>query len=360
MNGQDLPEETGNCKQLSTAKPDDEGLWYKRYPGRFLKATMDMPYDLRASYALFIDYYFYRGGPLVNDDNSIARGLGCDVRKWKHTRKQLFALRKLTLGSDGLIHNAFADEILKERSTKLTSDRRSRKGKSVPRKATTPGTGASTGGSTGTSTDASTTPDLGEKTNVINATPGKIPLHARASIKIEEEDSKKETTPPEAQSVVMPITLADQVLTPDIRARFYKVASTFGMKPDTIAFPPPKEQSDELLRDVANVGLAEADDLDMAITAFCDGLTAMQTSDMEAKSKGQAGRYGSGGVPAAIKYLGKCLRDKVANVKIDRAKALAKARTEEAVQTKIAQVRLNGIGRKRADQESWEDAAAAL
>lgn len=359
MDTRELTQDMGECKSLSTAKSDDEGLWYKRYPGRFLKATMDMPFDLRAAYALFIDYYFFRGGPLINDDSSVARGMGCDVRKWKHIRKQLFVLGKIKLGKDNLIHNGFADEILKERSTKLSSDRRSKKSKAPVALATPASTTPSTDASTTPSTDASTTPDLEKKLNDIKEAPQKVPLHARASIKIEERESKKETTTPEPDLVVA-ATFAGEVLTPELRSRFYSIATKFGVKAGAITFPPSREESDALLRELVAISLADADDMTMARTAFANALTALQASDMTARASGWEGRYHGGGIPAAIKYLSKCLPDKLADVRLAQAVARAKAITEEAVQKKIAEKRLNGVGHGRQSAQSWEEAAATL
>lgn len=318
-------------------------LWYERYPRKFREATSQMPFDLRGAYSLLIDVYYEHGGPLPNDDKWIAFSLYIDVRKWKHIRKALFACSVLTLGSDNLIHNKFADMILSVRSARMKAD--------DEMSASTHGsTDLGTGGSTGLGTGGG----FFRKTKRIQ-----WPSSYNNKGQLQ-EDRKKETTTLEAEPIVAQATLADAVLTPDIRARFYKVASTFGMKPDTIAFPPPKDESDALLRNVVNVGLAEADDVEMATAAFCDGLTAMQASDMDAKSKGHSGRYGSGGVPAAIKYLNKCLRDKLADVRLADATARAKAMTEEEVQKKIAEKRLNGVERKRAGAQTWEEAAAAL
>lgn len=197
MNTQDLAHDTNEIKLNNKSSTREGELWYKRYPHLFAKATEDMPFDLRTAYSFFLDYYYYRGGPLPDDDIRIARWLGCDVRKWKHIRRGLFEHGKLHLGPDGLIHNEKANELLTERQDKLAK-KRVRPIRRVLGKTTTPvSTSVSTPASTTPSTSVSTTPDLLPISNEINVHAPENVSYARATkseevrVKIKSSTSKE-------------------------------------------------------------------------------------------------------------------------------------------------------------------------
>lgn len=186
----DMPQTDGEIKaRTRKSTPRISDLWYPRYPRIFREATEDMSFDLRCQYGVVIDLYFERGGPLPDDDQRIAIGLGCDVRKWKHIRRQLFAAGKLYLGTDGLIHNERADEILAERAPKLAKRGVAPKTKRLGTHATPASTSPSTPASTSPSTDRGTGADLSRKPNDNNAGERAMATDARAT-KIQEGRDK--------------------------------------------------------------------------------------------------------------------------------------------------------------------------
>lgn len=199
MHAHPIADDAGEIKaqrKKSTLRISD--LWYPRYPRIFREATDEMDFDLRAYYGLVIDLYFERGGPLPDNDALIARGLGCDIRKWRPIREQLFHWGKLHLGADGMIHNEKADEILAERQAKMakrgvsaTKEKRRR----TP--STTPG---STYPTTPATTSVGSSGDFFEKPKEIKGTVVEIAAYARAtkSLDVTEEISSVCPRPPKS------------------------------------------------------------------------------------------------------------------------------------------------------------------
>jgi uncharacterized protein YdaU (DUF1376 family) len=117
---QDVAKDGGESKTGKRQSKRETELWYKRYPTRFRKATSHLSYDLRCQYSDLLDLFYDHDGPLPNDDKWIACQLFCDVRKWRPIRKALETHGLLCVGEDGLLHQKTVDQVLEERSNKLS------------------------------------------------------------------------------------------------------------------------------------------------------------------------------------------------------------------------------------------------
>lgn len=197
MNAQDMHAEIGESKTRKRKSTRDCDLWYKRYPARFRRDTMHdhpMSFELRGAWSLLTDLFYEHGGPLPNDDRWIAIQLGCDVRKWKHIRSQLFEAGKLTVGSDGLVHNKTADEVLGERAVKLGVEALQKPKRRLGKGATRAGTDPSTPATTQVGSGGGSSADLSETASDTSDGASKPPGDTRASQTPELREEKKITT----------------------------------------------------------------------------------------------------------------------------------------------------------------------
>lgn len=195
---QDMPIDAGESKARKRKSTRDSDLWYKRYPARFRRDTMHdhpMSFELRGAWSLLTDLFYEHGGPLPNDDRWIAIQLGCDVRKWKHIRHQLFEVGKLTVGVDGLVHNKTADEVLGERKVKLGTSEpeppKRRLAKASTPATTSPSTPATTEAGSGVGSGV----DLSRIANDIKAGMQKDAGDTRATKSLEVREEKNSTAP---------------------------------------------------------------------------------------------------------------------------------------------------------------------
>lgn len=170
----------GKAKAKKSTRGD---FYYKRYPARFRRDTVhdhQMPFDLRCQWSLIIDLFYEHDGALPNDDQWIAHALFCDVRKWRHIRAQLFAIGKLFIGDDGLVHNKTADAVIEERDDRVAKRTSPQPLRRLGKGLTPASTPASTSPSTSPSTDRGTEAHLSEKPNGINGGTAKTATYARA------------------------------------------------------------------------------------------------------------------------------------------------------------------------------------
>jgi hypothetical protein len=184
----------GKSKAPKRKSTRDSDLWYKRYPARFRRDTMHdhpMPFDLRCQWSLLTDLFYEHGGPLLNDDRWVALQFGCDVRKWKHIRAQLFAHGKLTIGPDGLIHNKTADEVIGERADKLVKTAVAPARRRLGKGATPASTPATTSVGSPPGSPPGTGADLSEKPNDINEGAQKTAGDTRASLDLPSEERRE-------------------------------------------------------------------------------------------------------------------------------------------------------------------------
>lgn len=78
--------------------------WYKRDPKAALGGMMVLTLEERGAYNTIIDLIYDEDGQLPDDERTLCRWLGCDVRVWRRIRARLIALNKISI-EDGLITN---------------------------------------------------------------------------------------------------------------------------------------------------------------------------------------------------------------------------------------------------------------
>jgi hypothetical protein len=97
----------------------DSELWFKFFPKAWLSAMQDLTAEQAGYYVGCLCLMYRDNRALRDDDGWIAHQLHKDIRQWRRVRRELFALGKLWIGADGMIHNGKADEVLNERTGKV-------------------------------------------------------------------------------------------------------------------------------------------------------------------------------------------------------------------------------------------------
>lgn len=365
MHAQAIAEDAGEIKaqrKKSTSPIRDSDLWYERYPRRFREATSRMPFELRSAYALVVDLYFESGAPFPDDNKWIAAGLYIDVRKWNPIRKKLFALGKLYIGKDGLIHNDFADELLAKRRAIIECERRSSSTRGRRRRtATSP----SKSGLKSQSNYGLNSGDFSEKPNENNG------CAQHKNINSNRDNGEVESLPPKENNNNH-VGAAALILLDDHRSaaswqpsedqltKFRTLCDTFGRKAGAMVMrPTPRDESDAVLVGVCKDLSAYRPDIGRR--ALDAALSAVEAKISHDRQTGAAGRS-PGGISPLVGYLQKAIRSKAADIATADAAAQAKMLTERAIQERLAGNRMDGMEnggkRRRRSTSSWEDLAA--
>jgi uncharacterized protein YdaU (DUF1376 family) len=335
------------------AAPD---AWYKRYPRKFYDDTRDLKPDERGIYSEIIDLIYMDGKPLLDDDHAVAHRLYVDPRVWRRIRKRLLALGKIYL-VNGCIHNRRAKQILRDReSSKKAMGSRPNCGGSydVANAELSRSCELAIG-------------DLLEMCNDSNA-----PERASST----EEDNKRREKKKEhiivgdarAHEGVL-VRLDDHrpgALTEEHFVQFRDLCDTFGRKPGSMVIAPtPREDSDNILRGVLKSELQDSTP-EIALAALEASMRAAQAKTIDSRQSGDAGK-GQGGINPLLGYIGKAIKGHAARLRIAQASERAQAMTEQAVQTKLAKKRLDGVDKPggsrnglRKGKSSWEDIASDM
>jgi uncharacterized protein YdaU (DUF1376 family) len=85
--------------------------WYKRDPDAALNGMAVLTLEERGAYNTVLDLIYSHDGNLHDDERTLARWIGCDIRVWRRVRRRLLDLGKLYVHG-GNLHNGRADEEL--------------------------------------------------------------------------------------------------------------------------------------------------------------------------------------------------------------------------------------------------------
>ena len=83
--------------------------WYRRDPDAALNGMAVLTLEERGAYNTILDLIYSLEGNLPDDERSVARCMGCDVRVWRRIRARLIELGKLYVHG-GNLHNGRSDK----------------------------------------------------------------------------------------------------------------------------------------------------------------------------------------------------------------------------------------------------------
>lgn len=119
MHEDGMPDDLGDDKPRKR-KPHEVDAWYKRYPKDFYDDTRELKPDERGLYNDIVDLIYMAGGPLKDDERSLAYKMHVDIKLWRRIRKRLLAGGWLFI-IRGHLHNKRAKEILATREAERRS-----------------------------------------------------------------------------------------------------------------------------------------------------------------------------------------------------------------------------------------------
>jgi uncharacterized protein YdaU (DUF1376 family) len=82
--------------------------WYKRDPDAALSGMSMLTLEERGAYNTILDLIYSREGNLPDDERTIVRWMGGNVRTWRRIRRRLIELGKLYVHG-GMLHNGRSD-----------------------------------------------------------------------------------------------------------------------------------------------------------------------------------------------------------------------------------------------------------
>jgi uncharacterized protein YdaU (DUF1376 family) len=77
--------------------------FYKHDPDAFLAGTSELTFEQCGAYIRLINLLYSHDDVLADDDNAIARMMGCQLRRWQRLKAQLIRLGKVHVVGD-MIH----------------------------------------------------------------------------------------------------------------------------------------------------------------------------------------------------------------------------------------------------------------
>lgn len=83
--------------------------WYKRDPDAALTGMAVLSLEERGAYNTILDLIYSREGNLPDDERTIIRWMGGNVRTWRRIRRRLIDLGKLYVHG-GMLHNGRSDK----------------------------------------------------------------------------------------------------------------------------------------------------------------------------------------------------------------------------------------------------------
>jgi uncharacterized protein YdaU (DUF1376 family) len=83
--------------------------WYKRDPDAALNGMAELTLEERGAYNTILDLIYSREGNLPDDERTIVRWMGGNVRTWRRIRRRLIELGKLYVHG-GMLHNGRSDK----------------------------------------------------------------------------------------------------------------------------------------------------------------------------------------------------------------------------------------------------------
>lgn len=119
MNAHDVDQDDDKDKTRKR-KPHEADPWYKRFPRDFYEDTRDLKPDERGLYNDIIDLIYMAGGPLKDNDRTLAHKLYVDIKLWRRVRRRLLAGGWLFI-SRGQLMNKRAKEVLDQREVERRS-----------------------------------------------------------------------------------------------------------------------------------------------------------------------------------------------------------------------------------------------
>ena len=145
---------------------------------------------------------------------------------------------------------------------------------------------------------------------------------------------------------------------------FRHLCDTFGRKGGAMVITQtPRGTSDGLLTDLVRTELRGVEP-ELARRTVEGALRNTRACSLGNRQDGHAGKS-AGGIAAANRYLAKAVRSELADLRAAEAAAIAKMRTEQVVQVRMAEKRMSAVeqgtaGRARKRGSSWDDIAADL
>lgn len=103
--------------------------WFKFYGRDYRDGVRDLPWDVTGIYSVLLTYMYEEpGGRIKDNDQRLARLVGCDVRMWKRARATLIEAGKLSVTDDGFLTNGRVE--IEVKSAELLSEVRAKSGRS--------------------------------------------------------------------------------------------------------------------------------------------------------------------------------------------------------------------------------------
>ena len=103
--------------------------WFKFYGRDYRDGVRDLPFDVVGIYSVLLTYmYEEEGGRIQDQDQRLARLVGCDIRMWKRARATLIEAGKLSVTEDGFLTNGRVE--IEVKSAELLSEVRAKSGRS--------------------------------------------------------------------------------------------------------------------------------------------------------------------------------------------------------------------------------------
>lgn len=103
--------------------------WFKFYGRDYRDGVRDLPFDVVGIYSVLLTYmYEEEGGRIQDQDQRLARLVGCDIRVWKRARATLIEAGKLSVTEDGFLTNGRVE--IEVKSAELLSEVRAKSGRS--------------------------------------------------------------------------------------------------------------------------------------------------------------------------------------------------------------------------------------
>lgn len=352
MHAHPIAEDASEIKTPRKRRPHEADPWYKRYPRDFQDDTRELKPDERGLYNDILDLIYMAGGPVPDDDRTLAHRMHVHIETWRKIRRKLLAKGKLFL-TNGHLMNKRAKEVLATRAAERVA--MGQRGGQPP------------------SDSWATQGELFKKSNDSNA-----PRRASSQdvdvrvIEVETEDdsvarAREAGLPPkltpQASAVLVRLDDHRPVLIEKHYDDFRGLCDTFGRKAgEMVIAPTPRDTSDDLLEDLVRSELGECPQ-HIAQRAIDAALRAAKAATLTNRQNGRAGKS-AGGISALLRYLEHAVRSQATNIQIADASALAKMHTEKTVQTKVANKRLDGVARggggAKKRGSSWDEIGSEM